>query len=218
MNIILAKNTDRYLAFDPTTGIILTNTQPHSNNSALPLPADGFEIWAYAVTSPFPVSYGGYMGIDTSGAGVLAGLKWTKLYDPDKLNPDEVADYWTQINNMLHELAHVFGAGIGEYYNLSFIRDTTNVSPFLDINILDPEDAFWKDKPDFMTDPLLQNPVRTAGSASFSSRESLLAFVQYSRLTAAIINGDYRNSVPMVDLSNIVLHQGIKAGYIPLLN
>ena len=206
MNIILAKNTDRHLAFDPTTGIILTNTQPHSNNSALPLPVDGFEIWAYAVTSPFPVSYGGYMGIDTSGAGVLAGLKWTKLYDPDKLNPDEVADYWTQINNMLHELAHVFGAGIGEYYNLSIIKDMTNVPPFLDINILDPEDAFWKDKPDFMTDPLLQNPVRTAGSASFSSREALLAFVQYSNLTAAIINGDYRNSVPTVDLSNIVIH------------
>ena len=206
MNAILAKNTERQLVFDPTAGIILTNTQPHSNNASLPLPVDGFEIWAYAAPSPFQVSYGGYMGIDRSGAGVLAGLKWTKLYDPDQLKPDEVADYWTQINNMLHELAHVFGAGIGEYYNLSMIKDMTNVSPTLDINILDPEDAFWKDKPDFITDPLLQNPVRTAGSASFSSRESLLAFVQYSSLTATIISGDYRNSVPTVDLSNIVLH------------
>jgi S-layer family protein len=206
MNVILAKNTNRLLAFDPTTGIILANTQPHSNTAPVPLPVDGFEIWAYAVTSPYQVSYGGYMGVDTSGAGVLAGLKWTRLYDPDKLKPDEVADYWTQINNMLHELAHVFGAGIGEYYNLSIIKDMTNVPPFLDINILNPEDAFWKDKPDFITDPLLQNPVRTARSGSFSSRESLLAFVQYSKLTASVINGDYRNSVPTVDLSNIVLH------------
>ena len=206
MNVILAKNTNRQLVFDSTTGIILTNTQPHSNNASLALPVDGFEIWAYAVTSPYQVSYGGYMGIDKSGAGVLAGLKWTKLYNPDKLKPDEVADYWTQINNMLHELAHVFGAGIGEYYNLSIIKDITNVSPSLDINILDPEDAFWKDKPDFMTDPLLQNPVRTAGAELFSNRESLLTFVQYSSLTAAIINGDYRNSVPTVDLSKIVLH------------
>jgi hypothetical protein len=206
MNVILAKNTNRQLVFDSTTGIILTNTQPHSNNASLALPVDGFEIWAYAVTSPYQVSYGGYMGIDQSGAGVLAGLKWTRLYNPDKLKPEEVADYWTQINNMLHELAHVFGAGIGEYYNLSIVKDMTNVSPSLDINILDPEDAFWKDKPDFMTDPLLQNPVRTAGAASFSNRESLLAFVQYSSLTAAIINGNYRNSVPTVDLSNIVLH------------
>jgi hypothetical protein len=206
MNVILAKNTNRQLVFDSTTGIILTNTQPHSNNASLALPVDGFEIWAYAVTSPYQVSYGGYMGIDQSGAGVLAGLKWTRLYNPDKLKPEEVADYWTQINNMLHELAHVFGAGIGEYYNLSIVKDMTNVSPSLDINILDPEDAFWKDKPDFMTDPLLQNPVRTAASGSFSSRESLLAFVQYSNLTAAIINGNYRNSMPTVDLPNIVLH------------
>ena len=212
MNFILAKNTDRQLIFDSTTGITLTNSQPHSNNTSLPLPVDGFDIWAHAVTSPYEVSYGGYMGIDTSGAGVLAGLKWTKLYNPDNLKPDEVADYWTQINNMLHELAHVFGAGIGEYYNLSIIKDMTGVSPFLDINIRDTEDMFWKDKPDFMTDPLLQNPVRTAGSASFPNRESLLAFVQYSSLTATIINGDYRNSIPTVDLSNIVLHVVDKNG------
>ena len=206
MNAILAKNTNRQLGFDSTTGIILTNTQPHSNNASFPLPVDGFEIWAYTTASLFPVSYGGYMGIDKSGAGVLAGLKWTRLYDPDQLQPDEVADYWTQINNMLHELAHVFGAGIGEYYNLSIIKDTTGVSPLLDINILDPKDEFWKDKPDFMTDPLLQNPVRTAGSASFSNREALLDFVQYSTLTAALINGEYRNSAPTVNLSNIIVH------------
>src|SRR5215217_3648402 len=187
MNVVLAKNTNRKLVFDSTAAIILTNTQPHSNNASLALPVDGFEIWAYAVTRPYQVSYGGYMGIDRSGAGVLAGLKWTKLYNPDKLKPDEVADYWTQINNMLHELAHVFGAGIGEYYNLSIIKDMTGVSPFLNINSLDTEDTFWEDKHDFMTDPLLQNPVRTAESASFPSRESLLAFVQYSSLTATVI-------------------------------
>jgi hypothetical protein len=204
MNRVLAKNTSRQLSFDPANGIIITNIQPHSNSASQPLPTNNFEIWAYAVKSAYGVSYGGYMGVDQSGAGVLAGLKWSKLYDPDRLQPDEIADYWTQINNMLHELAHVFGAGIGEYYSLANIRDTTGISPLLNIELNDIEDAFWKDKSDFRTDPLLQNAART--SEPFSSREALLDFVQYSNLTAALVSGDYRNAAPTVDLSNLSIH------------
>jgi hypothetical protein len=206
MNTILAKNTDRRLVLDAETGIILTSTQPHSNNAAYPLPVDGFEIWAHAVPSSYPVSYGGYAGIDKSGAGVIAGLKWTRLYDPDHLQGDEISDYWTQINNMLHEVAHVFGAGIGEYYNLAVVKDTTEIAPLLEINLLDSDDSFWKDKPDFLADPLLQNPVRASNLGPFPSRAALLAFVQYSQLTAAVINGDYRNSLPTPDLSGILVN------------
>jgi hypothetical protein len=205
MNTILAKNTDRQLVLNIETGIVLTGTQPHSNSAASPLPAEGFEIWAHAVPSNYSVSYGGYAGIDKSGAGVIAGLRWTRLYDPDQLQADELADYWTQVNNMLHELAHVFGAGIGEYYNLSLVKDMTGVEPLLDINLLDPGDPFWGDKPDFLADPLLQNPVRASNLGTFSSREALLAFVQFSRLTAAIINGSYRNGTPTADLSDIIV-------------
>ena len=206
MNTILAKNTNRRLVFNPETGIILTNTQPHSNQAVSPLPVENFEILAYAVPGNNTVSYGGYAGVDVSGAGVLAGLKWTRLYDPDSIiTPNELTDYWTQINNMLHEFAHVFGAGIGEYYKLSSIQDTTGVSPFLDINVLDPKDPFWSDKPDFMADPLLRNAVQTKGLEHLSSREALLTFVKYSDLTATLISGNYRNTAPMVDLQHITL-------------
>jgi hypothetical protein len=191
------------LVFETETGIILTGTEPHSNSAVSPLPAEGFEIWAHAIPSDYSISYGGYAGIDQSGAGVIAGLRWTRLYDPARLQAGELADYWTQVNNMLHELAHVFGAGIGEYYNLSMVRDTTEVAPLLDINLLNSTDSFWKDKPDFLADPLLQNPVWAPNLGAFSSREALLSFVQYSRLTAAIINGNYRNGIPTADLSNI---------------
>jgi hypothetical protein len=170
-----------------------------------PLPVEAFEIWAYAVPSNSAVSYGGYAGIDASGAGVLAGLKWTKIYDPDVITPAELTDYWTQINNMLHELAHVFGAGIGEYYKLSSIQDATGVSPFLNINVLDPMDPFWSDKPDFMADPLLRNAARTNGLEWLSSREALLNFVKYSDLTATLISGNFRNTAPMIDLQNITV-------------
>jgi len=205
MNIILTKNTNRRLVFNPETDIILTNTQPHSNQAATPVPVENFEIWAYAVHVNYSVSYGGYAGVDGSGAGVLAGLKWTRLYNPDAITPSELKDYWTQINNMLHELAHVFGAGIGEYYRLSNIQDTTGVSPFLNINVFDPKDSFWSDKPDFMADPLLRNAVQTQGLEWLSSREALLAFVKYSNLTATLISGNYRNTAPNIDLQHITV-------------
>lgn len=205
MNYILAKNTDRRLVFDPATDIILTSTQPHSNSSTPPLPVEGFEIWAHAVHTDFPVSYGGYAGMDDSGAGVLAGLKWTKLYDPDQLEPTEVTDYWTQINNMLHELAHVFGAGYGEYYNLSIVQDATGVSPMLNINLYDQNDSFWSDKPDFMVDPLLRNLSQNNGSPQATDRAGLLNLVKFSTLTATIISNNYRNAAPMVDLSHVNL-------------
>src|SRR6185503_13107869 len=122
MNAILSKNTSRRLVFDPETGIVLTSTKPQTDSATLPLPTQGFEIWAYAVKTSNTMSYGGYAGMDKSGAGVLAGLKWTRLYDPDTLTAGAVADYTIQLDHMLHELAHVFGAGIGEYYSLMSIN------------------------------------------------------------------------------------------------
>jgi hypothetical protein len=192
MNTILEKNTNRRLIFDPETNIIATSTKPQTDSAKSPLATQGFEIWVYAVRTDGQISYGGYAGMDISGAGVLAGLKWTRLYDPDNLDATNVFDYSIQLNNMLHELAHVFGAGIGEYYNLANIIDTTNAVPSLNIKLGDPQDAFWSDKPDFMSDPLLK-------LTRASTRSEYLGAVQYSNLTAAIINGDYRNGIPSFD-------------------
>lgn len=189
MNTILSKNTQRRLVFDPQSGIILTATKPHSDSARPPLPTQGFEIWVHAIYTDKALSYGGYAGIDSSGAGVLAGLRWTRLYDPDQLTAEQVLDYSIQINNMLHELAHVFGAGIGEYYNLATIKDTTASEPLLDINLNAPADPFWSNKADFLSDPLLR-------LTRAPSRQQYLNTVQFSALTAAILNSDYRNGVP----------------------
>jgi len=189
INTILAKNTARRLLFDPETGIILTSSKPQTDSARFPLPTEGFEIWAHASYTSSTLSHGGYAGMDRSGAGVLAGLKWTRLYDPDNLTTNQVKDYAIQVDHMLHEMAHVFGAGMGEYYNLTSITDTTGVEPFLDIRLSNPADGFWSDKPDFRTDPLLN-------LATASTRTEYLATVQYSNLTAFIINGNYRNGMP----------------------
>ena len=192
MNAILSKNTSRRLVFDPETGIVLTSTKPQTDSATLPLPTQGFEIWAHAVKTSNSMSYGGYAGMDKSGAGVLAGLKWTRLYDPDTLAAGAVADYTIQLDHMLHELAHVFGAGIGEYYNLMSINDTTGLEPLLNIRLSDPADSYWSDKSDFLNDPLLRYQPA-------STRIEYLASVQYSRLTATIISGSYRNGMPSFD-------------------
>ena len=189
MNSILAKNTNRSFLFDPETGIILTATKPQTDSAQKPLPTDNFEIWVHAVRSSGNTSYGGYAGVDSSGAGVLAGLHWASLYDPGNLSSSQVQDYLLQLNNMLHEFAHIFKAGIGEYYNLMHITDTTGVAPLLNIDINDSADPFWSDKPDYMTDPLLW-------LVNVSSRAEFLQKVRYSNLTAASITGGYRNGVP----------------------
>jgi hypothetical protein len=200
MNIILAKNTNREFIFNPETDIVIVNSKPYTDYDPSILPTENFEIWTYVMSSQYSYSYGGYASVDISGTGVLAGLYWTRLYDPDNLTSSELIDYWTQINNMLHELAHIFGAGIGEYYNLSKIYDTTNVPPILNINVYDSNDQFWNDKRDFMSDPLLRNVA-----SIYPTRLSLLDYVKYSNLTATIISGNYRNSVPMVNLENIII-------------
>ena len=189
MNAVLAKNTRRRLVFDPATGVISTPTQPQTDSAAPPLPTEGFEIWAHITKSNYVASYGGYAGLDKSGAGVLAGLYWLKIYDPDQLAPADVQDYTIQLDHMLHEMAHVFGAGIGEYYSLATVTDSTSVAPLLNINVMDPADAYWSDKPDFMVDPLLR-------FTHAATRLQYVSQVQYSALTAAIINGDYRNGIP----------------------
>jgi hypothetical protein len=192
MNLILAKNTNRRLVFDPAIGLILTTVKPQTDSSRPPMPTTGFEIWAHAAHTDQQNSYGGYAGMDLSGAGVLAGLKWTQVYDPDALSGSAIHDYSVQLNNMLHELAHVFGAGIGEYYNLASITDTTATEPLLNINLNNPDDSYWSDKPDFMVDPLLR-------LTSPASRADYLNTVRYSNLTAAVVSGAYRNSLSSFD-------------------
>ncbi len=190
MNTVLAKNTSLQLVFDPDTDIIPAPTKPETDSATPPLPTEGFDIWAYAVASNYSTSYGGFASVDASGAGVLAGLYWTRLYDPDQLTTAAAAqDYVIQVDNMLHELAHVFGGGIGEYYSLSHVTDTTQAAPLLNIEVTSPGDPYWSDKQDFLGDPLLElnRPA---------SRSQYLAAARYSDLTAAILNGDYRNGVP----------------------
>jgi hypothetical protein len=213
MNYVLAKNTNRQLVFNPDTDIILTSTKPQSDTANL-LPTIGYEIWAHASASAiptYPYSYGGNMSIDQSGAAVLANLHWTKIFNPDALaaGSEDMHDYWIQIDHMLHEIAHVYGAGNGEYYSLTTVSDTTNTAPLLNIALnTNPTDPFWSDKQDFFSDPLLWIAYNNSFLGNPISRAALLNATKYSTLTATIMNGDYRNATnlpPTVNLQDIRL-------------
>jgi hypothetical protein len=203
MNAVISKNTNRWLVFQPFPGIIFTDTDPHTNTAPLPLPDYGFEIWAVIKQSNSGFSYGGYGGLDISGAGVLGGMHWQQLYNPSNITIETgLEDYWRQINNMLHEFAHVFKAGIGEYYKLCTINDTTGTPPLQNINCLNgTNDPYWSDKPDFFADPLLRNAMQ----AGYDTKAELLGYAQYANLTAWIMNHPYRNGHPEVDFDNVVV-------------
>jgi len=200
MNYILQKNTNLKLIFNPKTDIIYTSIQPYSNNCPGKLPTKNFEIWAHAILSDKNHSYKGKRTFDKSGAAVLGNLKWREIYDPDKLenNPYKLRDYWTQIDHMLHELAHIFEAGVSEYYNLIMVDDTTGIEPILNIRLSNPNDSYWKNKPDYKTDPLLGNImglISTPIKNRAKTRKELLKKVQYSNLTAALISSESRGKL-----------------------
>lgn len=212
INYILSKNTDRELIFNPETDIILTKTKPQTDYATPPLPDDSYEVWAYAVLSNFAPagvlrSYGGRVGIDVSGAAVLTDLKWAKIYDVARLieNIPDIEDYWTQINNMVHELEHTCGAGAGEYYSLAQVDDTTGLDPKVNIRASDPADPYWASKADFMTDPLLWNIYGKERFGNPRSRSSLLEKVKLSELSANVCNGNYRNGAQLPNISAITM-------------
>jgi hypothetical protein len=147
-------------------------------------------------------SWGGYLGADMSGAAALAGIHWPRLYDPESLaDQDAVRDYWRQINVLLHEFGHVFGAGGAEYYAV-LTPDDTGEAPLSEISLIDPDNAYFQARPDLRSDPMLTMP-------SLTTRAEYLDAVRYSELSAATMNGTYRWPVvraPIPDLARLRVH------------
>ena len=205
LNTIFSKQTIRRFLFDPEKDIIITEEKPHLDSAGV-LPEHDYEIWAHVQLTAYPLygTCGGYMGIDESGAGVAAGLYWDAVYDRSTLedDSDELQQYWRQISNMVHEIEHVFGAGISEYYNLIMVKDTTCIAPIQDININTDslDDPYWSQHQDYFTDPLLTNIWNQARVGAPTSYEELMELTRFADVTAALINDPCRqptsNSIP----------------------
>jgi len=200
LNLIFAKQTNRHFVFDPVTGITITDTKPHTD-SAGTLPETGYELWVHAVLTDNPLygTYGGYAGIDTSGAGVAAGLKSDAVYDPSTLTGTSsgVMQYWRQIDHVTHEFEHVFGAGGGEYYNLAIVNDTTGVAPVVNI-YKSATDPYWGQRQDYFTDPLLNNIYDLDLAGSPTTLEDLRDTIRFADVTAAVVNRGPRQTTSKI--------------------
>jgi hypothetical protein len=226
LNCILRKNTNRRMTFAPESGVVLmgaADPNPYDGQTGAftteTFPQEGFEIRVHVQKSQTQQTYGlkstgGHAAIDSSGAGAVAyDYTWGNMYDPRTLTGTydnygnankesfEFVDYWTQINTILHEAAHIFGAGVSEYYSLAYTPDNTPELPLnYEMNILRRtfrDDPYWSGTPDRVFDPLYNLMLSATGIfASEEERPKTLAALRekakYSALTAAIFNGQYR--------------------------
>jgi hypothetical protein len=179
MNFVLAKNTKLELMFDPFNDIFYENIYP-DGSSPDNVSTAGFEIRANIAFSNEDYSHGGSCVSDSSGYAALTGMNWNKIYDPEAIdNLNELVNYCSrQLHVLLHELAHCFGAGISEYYSLD-------------------ENYFVGDLADFLDDPMLTSPMSSAFEERTTTLIDTLDRIQYSILTAALINSHFRNNVDL---------------------
>jgi hypothetical protein len=187
----------RRLTFNPATDITIVSTDPFSGSATPPLPEYGFELWVHAQFANGSIygSHGGDAWLDTSGAGGADGVYWTEVYDPSTLaaGSTELYEYWKQIDTIIHEFEHVFGAGSGEYYNSGDFDDVSGVAPIYSLDYFAPEDPFWNSHSDFWGDPLLRGAYTNYRLGNPNALPALLDAVHFSATSRGIINGCYRN-------------------------
>ena len=200
LNTIFSKNTIRRFDFDPATDVTVTNDLDrfHGHYPG-DLPEGGnYEVWAMANYAPSYPSHGGHMSFATNGAGVSAGMSWAAIHNRKELasapaGDEQLRDYVIQLLTVAHEMAHVFGAGSGEYYSLSVMSDTTGVAPVQNVQFApwDPgTDPYWSQHLDYWTDPLL--------TFTFDlTHAEVLRRVLFAHVTSAMINAGFRNVFPL---------------------
>ncbi|MCA9508220.1 MAG: hypothetical protein KC505_07370 [Myxococcales bacterium] len=202
LNIIFGKNTLRNFVMHDTEAILL-----YPDLSAIGFPyydkqpyGDRFYIQARLTDNPQYGTYGG-----NAFQNIAWNLKWDKIHNPKQSRYQEqlLNQYWRQINHITHEFEHVFGAGSGEYYNLATARDTTGISPQVDIS-LSASNPYWSTNTDYFSDPLLTNIWNNSLVGRPSLYEELIDIVRFAHVTARIINSPSRLGAidPMISVKN----------------
>lgn len=193
LNKILAKNTSQRLYL---TGVIYRRDASPTQTS----PPGGF-----SQNQDFKVNFSikklqwgqssGYPTWNSNDDVYIDELTFRDIYDV--FAPDFVSNYWQnydyglQLHILIHEFAHFFGTAIGEYYNGWAHSDATGIYPVLpQIGALNHDDVFWRrDRPYYLQDPMLTFGFSFPG---VYSRKDYTDFVQFSPLSAAILNRGLR--------------------------
>ena len=194
LNYILRKNTRLQLRFNPDKDVIVND---HQTNYYL---VDGHEYNFcgtndYILPSNFSIAVGiiktttfsnGGSTCQHQNQGAMNGLKWVRFYSRSEIKASTINElqiyddyYRGQLVTMAHELAHILGAGDGDYYNLN-MKDETGVSPTLDVSFNYPSGFYWRSRQNVFNDPLL-------GAGSTHGKD-LLNQLLYSQLTVDTIH------------------------------
>ena len=147
-------------------------------------------------TGPHRTSLGGCIGMNAV----------THLHDPFNLATDaERQDYLgIQLRGLVHEFEHTFGAGLGEYYELTYVPDTTGVQPRMDVNYLEspagqPTDPYWSRHLEYSGDPLMTVQYANPRLGSPMTREAVIAATRFTRGTLVWVNTDWPGMKPSLD-------------------
>ena len=198
MNTVLAKNTDRRFAYAGHRFVDEVPTWASTNV----YPATDYEYHIFVQpTAPGEAQGGGSSG-NQDGTAICMGCRWARLYHPPLVDiGNNLTDYWWHIPVPLHEFGHECGAALGEYYKLWRVDDSTGVAPIFPIDGMNPADPFWLAREDWKTDPMI---VFGAGNSWWhvNTRQEMLDKVRFADVTAAIINGHYRQTA-QVPCANI---------------
>src|SRR4030095_3402153 len=86
---------------------------------------------------------------------------------------DASVNHWRAV---AHELGHLHGLGVGEYYSLGSIIDSTGAPPKLSSGAGDPSDLYWGTRGLVLPDPmfLMSTAARTADAFTFSPLSATL--------------------------------------------
>lgn len=199
INTVFVRESVRSFVFDPVADLAFIDPAADARCKAGPINTVAGTIEVCIAKSAQNYSYGGYAGqVTNPQAGSLKGLNWQNIYDPLQLSKAVVApsivtseeDYvLRQLRTLIHELEHVFGAGMGEYYNVASGTDRSGVSPTRNLALTDRNDRYWWSRQHWKLDPLLTAIYNYYGPAK--DRAGMLKMTRFNAGTKAHINTDW---------------------------
>jgi len=180
-NTIFGKSTSRRFVFDPGTGVEFFSA-PSTGGACLPITTSyGYLIQVKKSTNIVSFGGNGFCNLLNTDELMAGNFNWLRVYSrqeiQDRIIPEllQYDDYYLrQVENVVHELGHLHGLGLGEYYSINSV-DGTGVAPDLSVNVADPANFYRLSRPLLRTEPMwgvmdvTVPSVRTLQFAPFSS-------------------------------------------------
>ncbi|HWI41627.1 MAG TPA: Ig-like domain-containing protein, partial [Verrucomicrobiae bacterium] len=214
LNAIFGKNTERQFSFDPATGVEFYTT-PYGGGLCYPV-TQNHDYLVQITKTALEFSNGGNGGCNFSEATdslVAFNLNWTRIYSRREIEHNNLKslvnhnDYYVnQLGTMAHELGHLHGLGVGEYYSLGGIADQSGALPLISTSTVDPSDIYWGTRGLVLRDPMfsMYTDARTTDAFTFSPLSAtLINKVSRGETNEATCGNPYLGPINCFDISRL---------------